>query len=101
MNINAVLVLAEPSLIGWKPNRYWSLARCERLNYQFWKRNSLPIILYTPEVIYQKLDYIHNNPVQGKWMLANSPIEYKYSSAKFYETGIDDFGFLTHIGDRI
>ena len=22
--------------------------------------------------------------------------EYKYSSAKFYHTGIDDFGFLSH-----
>ncbi len=73
----------------------------ETRNYQFWKRNSLPILLYTPEVIYQKLNYIHNNPVQGKWMLADSPIDYKYSSAKFYETGIDEFGFLTHIGNRI
>ncbi|HSZ26133.1 MAG TPA: hypothetical protein VK766_10455 [Cytophagaceae bacterium] len=73
----------------------------ETRNYHFWKRNPLPVILYTPEVIYQKLDYIHNNPVQGKWMLAKSPIEYKYSSARFYETGIDEFGFLTHIGDRI
>jgi len=24
------------------------------------------------------------------------PEEYKYSSAKFYERGIDEFGFLTH-----
>jgi len=34
-------------------------------------------------------------------MMAESPIEYKYSSARFYETGIDEFGFFTHIGDRI
>jgi hypothetical protein len=39
--------------------------------------------------------------VQGKWMLANSPIAYYYSSAKFYEIGEDAFGFLTHIGDKI
>jgi putative transposase len=69
--------------------------------YNFWQREGWPVTLYTPEVIYQKLDYIHNNPVQGKWMLVNSPIEYKYSSARFYETGIDEFGFLTHIGDRL
>jgi len=24
------------------------------------------------------------------------PEDYKYSSAKFYETGIDEFGLLTH-----
>jgi len=34
-------------------------------------------------------------------MLAESPIHYKYSSAIFYETGIDDFGFLSHIGERL
>ena len=64
--------------------------------YQFWERNSLSIDLWTPAVFMQKLDYIHNNPLQGKWQLAQYPEEYKYSSAKFYQTGIDDFGLLTH-----
>jgi hypothetical protein len=41
------------------------------------------------------LQYIHNNPLQEHWKLAASPEEYYYSSAKFYATGIDDFGFLT------
>ncbi len=68
--------------------------------HQFWQRNALATELYTPAVAYQKLDYIHNNPCQGKWMLADSPIEYDYSSAKFYEDGIDNFGFLTHIGEK-
>lgn len=35
----------------------------------------------------QKLSYIHNNPCVGKWRLANSPIDYMHSSAKFYITG--------------
>lgn len=69
--------------------------------YHFWQREGWPMVLYTPKVIFQKLDYIHNNPVQGKWMLSDSPVDYKYSSAKFYETGIDEFGFLTHIQERI
>lgn len=30
--------------------------------YEFWQRDSLAIELYSPEVIYQKLDYIHLNP---------------------------------------
>jgi putative transposase len=62
--------------------------------YQFWERKPLSIELYTKEVFLQKLDYIHQNPVKaGLCMMAT---EYKYSSAKFYEEGIDDFGWLTH-----
>ena len=64
--------------------------------YQFWERNSLSVDLWTPKVLEQKLDYIHNNPVQEKWQLVKYPEDYKYSSARFYETGIDEFGLLTH-----
>ncbi len=64
--------------------------------YQIWERNSLSIDLWTPAVFEQKLDYIHNNPLQEKWKLSAHPEDYKYSSAKFYYTGIDDFGLLTH-----
>jgi putative transposase len=66
--------------------------------YQLWQRDALPIILYSTEVIHQKLDYIHRNPVQGKWTLASSHVDYKFSSAGFYEYGKDEFGFLTHVG---
>ena len=64
--------------------------------YQVWKRNSLSIDLWNEKVFIQKLNYIHNNPVQSKWKLAATPAEYQYSSARFYETGIDEFGFLQH-----
>jgi REP element-mobilizing transposase RayT len=64
--------------------------------YQFWKRNSLSIDLWSPAVFVQKLDYIHHNPLQDKWKLAEYPENYKYSSALFYETGIDEFELLTH-----
>jgi len=73
----------------------------EDRKYNLWKQEPLSTELYSPNVIFQKLNYIHNNPVQGKWMLAESPIDYKYSSAKFYETGIDDFNLLNHIGEVI
>jgi len=64
--------------------------------YQFWKRNPLYIDLWTEEVFIQKLNYIHNNPVSHPWNLVQYPEDYKYSSAKFYETGIDEFGLLIH-----
>jgi REP element-mobilizing transposase RayT len=62
--------------------------------YQFWERNPLAVYLYSPEVFMQKLEYIHWNPVKAG--LCNLPEEYYYSSAKYYHTGIDDFGILTH-----
>ncbi len=67
--------------------------------YQFWKRNALSIDLWTKEVFIQKLNYIHNNPINHPWNLVQLPEDYKYSSAKFYETGIDKFGLLTHYTD--
>jgi len=70
-------------------------------NHCFWQRDSLPIEVYSPKVIFQKLQYLHANPCRGKWMLANSPIDYVFSSFEFYETGRDQFGFLTHIGERV
>ncbi|MBK7036142.1 MAG: transposase [Bacteroidetes bacterium] len=63
--------------------------------YQIWERRPLAIPIYNDKTFYQKLNYIHCNPCSAKWNLANTPQEYLYSSAKFYETGIDDWGFLT------
>lgn len=64
--------------------------------FQVWKRNSLSVDLYTEKVFIQKLNYIHLNPVREKWQLAELPEMYKYSSAGFYENGVDSFGILTH-----
>ncbi len=62
--------------------------------YQFWERNALSIELRTHSVFLQKLEYIHWNPVHGR--VCNLPEDYHYSSARFYETGIDNWGFLSH-----
>jgi len=67
--------------------------------YQFWERNPLSTDLYNHKTFLQKLEYIHNNPVQERWNLADSIEAYKYSSARFYETGVDEWGFLTHYAD--
>ena len=44
--------------------------------------------ILTDRFLIQKLDYIHNNPVSGKWKLADSFIEYQHSSVCFYEKNI-------------
>jgi hypothetical protein len=41
--------------------------------------------IITQAFLLQKLNYIHNNPVSGKWMLAKNFVEYEHSSASFYE----------------
>jgi len=64
--------------------------------YQFWERNALSVDLWSEKVFMQKMEYIHNNPLQDKWKLAQYPEEYRYSSARFYEKGVDEFGLMTH-----
>jgi putative transposase len=68
-------------------------------NYQFWKRDPLAIQMSSENIFISKLDYIHNNPVREKWMLSEYPEQYRWSSAKFYLTGFDEFGILSHFKD--
>ncbi|MGV3586193.1 MAG: transposase [Adhaeribacter sp.] len=63
--------------------------------YQIWERNPLSVDLLGKEMVEQKLQYIHLNPLQEKWNLVQKPEAYTYSSAMFYLTGEDAFGFLT------
>lgn len=61
--------------------------------HQFWKRPALSIEFRTHKVYLQKSEYIHQNPVKAG--LCKFPEDYKYSSAAFYHTGINNWGFLT------
>jgi REP element-mobilizing transposase RayT len=66
--------------------------------YEFWQRDSLAFELLKKQTINQKIDYIHYNPAMERWKLCKEPSDYHYSSACFYETGIDNFKFVKHIG---
>ncbi len=50
--------------------------------FQLWRQDNHPIELSTAKMLYQKLDYIHNNPVEAGFV--ESADEYLYSSAKCY-----------------
>lgn len=65
-------------------------------HYQVWERNSLSIDIYSEKVFFQKFNYLHNNPIKPKCKLADLPENYRYSSARYYETGVDEFGVMTH-----
>jgi len=62
--------------------------------HEFWQRDSLAILLFSKEIEFQKLDYIHYNPVAEHWQLSKGPYEYKYSSAAFYGLDRNSFPFL-------
>ena len=68
--------------------------------YEFWQRDSLAIPLYTREVAYQKLDYLHYNPVAEQWQLVKDPCDYRYSSARFYEMGVKYFFFVKDLREE-
>ena len=63
-------------------------------NCQFWQHNNKPIEIWSAEVIEQKADYLHNNPVVSGFV--NEPSHWKYSSAIDYSggKGIIDIDFL-------
>ena len=65
-------------------------------SYQIWEHRPLSIPLWSQLVFEQKPDYIHQNPVQEKWKLADLPENYHYSGARYYLLNQDDWGFMTH-----
>lgn len=73
----------------------WMLQQFDTLEgYRFWKADNKPIELWSNKVIDQKIDYIHQNPVeQGMVFKAE---EYVYSSAADYagETGLIDIQII-------
>lgn len=54
-------------------------------NRQFWQQHNQPIELWSPAVIDQKINYIHNNPIEAGFVL--EPEHWKYSSAIDYAGG--------------
>ena len=67
----------------------------------FWLPHSHAFELDCEEIISQKLEYIHFNPLQEHWNLVKDPIDYPYSSARFYETGENNFPFLYDYRDWV
>jgi putative transposase len=72
---------------------YYARLNTNNRKYQVWINDNHPIELFSPEVIWQKVEYIHNNPVRAKWV--KSPEEYLYSSAQNY--AFDNQGCLLEV----
>ena len=55
--------------------------------HEVWKRSFDIKQCRTEKFVLQKLNYIHNNPCNGKWDLVKEPHHYLHSSASFYFNG--------------
>jgi REP element-mobilizing transposase RayT len=67
--------------------------------HQFWQKDNHPIALWSQEVIWQKLNYIHLNPVRAG--LVENSFDYIYSSAGDYHLnrqGLIDLVLVEPIG---
>lgn len=73
----------------------YAVAASDR-SYNIWQRDPLAIRIFSREMAGQKLNYMHNNVIQVHWALCSRPEDYRFSSALFYERGIDEFNLLTH-----
>ena len=64
------------------------------VNYKVWQHENHPVMLDTNELIDQKLEYLHQNPVKAG--ICYTAEDYVYSSAANYagEPGIIDLVFL-------
>ena len=54
----------------------------QNLNFQLWQQDNHPIELSDFKILHQKLDYIHNNPIETG--IVEQPEAYLYSSARNY-----------------
>ena len=50
--------------------------------HQVWQEGSHPKMIETDEMLWQKLEYIHNNPVERGYV--DDPLHWRYSSARNY-----------------
>ncbi len=60
------------------------VTRPEKQTYKIWEDGYLAKSVVTAEFCVQKTEYIHNNPVQPHWQLAETPEAYPWSSARYY-----------------
>ncbi|HEY8935521.1 MAG TPA: transposase [Cyclobacteriaceae bacterium] len=59
-----------------------ALNSTKHIKYKFWQNEYHPVELFSNEMVDQKLEYVHDNPV--KEGIVDKPEDYLYSSARDY-----------------
>jgi len=66
--------------------------------YHFWERRPYKATMFTRQIVEQKLDYMHDNPVKAG--LCELPEDYEYSSARYYMLDAVN-PLITHYAEHI
>lgn len=61
-----------------------AVTRVGKQRHKVWEDGYQAKDVFTPEFLRQKMTYVHDNPCQPHWQLAERPEEYMWSSARFY-----------------
>ena len=95
-------IIAEIQGSGNESRKEWMLdifksagsANSNNQTYQFWRQDNRPIEIFSNDVIDQKMNYVHNNPVEAG--IVENAEDYIYSSARDYAgiKGLIDIEFL-------
>jgi putative transposase len=67
--------------------------------FHFWERRSWKAEVPNREILEQKVEYIHLNPVKAG--IVEKEEDYKYSSARYYLLENKEWKFIKHYMDRI
>jgi len=81
--INQILLEPE-SRREWMLNEFSKAAEVSQKHksYKFWQVGNHAIELYSDKFLWDKINYIHNNPIEEGFV--NNDFEWKYSSASNY-----------------
>jgi hypothetical protein len=62
--------------------RYFKLRHKITQDYQLWQEGSHPKQIQNDAMMWQKLEYMHNNPLRRAYV--SDPVHWRYSSARDY-----------------
>jgi putative transposase len=77
-----IIKLSEQENKSWLLNqfKFYKQTQKKKCNYQVWQEGYHPQLISSEEMIRQRIDYVHHNPVRAG--LAEKPEDWLYSSAR-------------------
>ncbi len=61
-----------------------AVERPDKQTHAVWEDDYMAKDVYSAWFLKEKMNYIHNNPLQPHWNLVEQPQDYEWSSARFY-----------------
>jgi len=64
-----------------------AVRRPRKQTYAVWEDEYMARDIVSTRFLLQKMEYVHNNPIQPHWRLVDRAEDYEWSSARFYTCG--------------